>query len=1038
MDKSISVASIIDKLPPSWKDFKHTLKHGKDDLSLVQLGSHLRIEESLRAQDSDKGKGKEVGGPSVNMTEEGKNKHNKQNKCKKQSNEKNSGSSFNKKPKLECWKCGKTGHFKKGCQSVNKKNANAGGSGKGLMQLSILYMGDDHFAHVYGKGSVVLEFSLGKYITLFNVLYVPKLRFGYYNNGMFMLNLNKVPDDSDSVYMSFSSTVVNSSLWLPDPKRKTLGEKGIDCIFVGYAEHSKAYRFYVIKPNEYVSINSIIESRDVIFDENRFSSIPRPKDIMPNSVESQREDHSDDVLSEIPKPRKAIHNPVIHQMDVKIAFLNGDLDEEVYMKQPKGFVMPGKEHKSVRGSVRYRISESRCTRRRWTAHDARGPLCICSGRYAGATLVYPEFMPPEDDVPLAKEQPLPASVSPTTDSPGYITESNPEEYPEKDDENPKEDPSNYPTDRDDDDDDDEEEEESSGDDADEEEEDEDEDKEEEEEHLASADSVDRFLAISTPPSSPPASCLSPLPQIPSQPLPVSLPLPMSPPPLPASPTYQLGYRAAMIRLRAESQSTSHPLPLQLPIVLLHTRASMAMMRGDAPSTYILASRSETPQSGIPPLLPIPLPTSSLPLLLPSTDCRVDVLECSSASTARPIGGFRIVYGFVGTLDAEIRRDPDREIDFVTTARQDTDEIYGRLDDVHDDRLLMSGHLNLLRRDRGSHSRTTRLIKGEVRASRKAWVQSMDASSRPQETDTAHRGTDSAKDIADSDGVANVLAEREATKSINGEDSHDSGMGEGDKLYLLELALMCARMFPEESNKIERYVGGLPDMIHRRSGEKKPYGGSKPLCSKFNYHHDGQCALRCHKCNRVGHLARDCRSTANANTANNQRGTRTGQKPTCFECGAQRYFKKECPKLKNNNRGNQVGNGNAAAKVYAVGHAGINPDSNVITGTFLLSNCYASILFDTGADRSFMSTAFSSLINITPTTLDHYYDVELADERIIRLNTIIRGFTLNFLNHPFNINLIPIELGSFDVIIGMDWLAKYQAVIVCGEKIIRIP
>ncbi|GKC22407.1 hypothetical protein Tco_1024557, partial [Tanacetum coccineum] len=99
MDESIFVSSIIDKLPPSWKDFKHTLKHGKDDLSLVQLSSHLRIEESLRAQDSDKGKGKEVDGPSVNITEEGKNKHNKQNKGKKQSNENNSGSSSNKKPK---------------------------------------------------------------------------------------------------------------------------------------------------------------------------------------------------------------------------------------------------------------------------------------------------------------------------------------------------------------------------------------------------------------------------------------------------------------------------------------------------------------------------------------------------------------------------------------------------------------------------------------------------------------------------------------------------------------------------------------------------------------------------------------------------------------------------------------------------------------------------------------------------------------------------------------------------------------------------
>ncbi|GKF66485.1 putative reverse transcriptase domain-containing protein [Tanacetum coccineum] len=87
-------------------------------------------------------------------------------------------------------------------------------------------------------------------------------------------------------------------------------------------------------------------------------------------------------------------------------------------------------------------------------------------------------------------------------------------------------------------------------------------------------------------------------------------------------------------------------------------------------------------------------------------------------------------------------------------------------------------------------------------------------------------------------------------------------------------------------------------------------------------------------------------------------------------------------------------------------------------------------------RSFVSTTFSSQIDITPSTLDHYYYVELADWRIIGLNAIIRGCTLNFLNHTFNINLIPVELGIFDVIIGIDWMAKYQAV--CTEKIVRIP
>ncbi|GKF59296.1 reverse transcriptase domain-containing protein, partial [Tanacetum coccineum] len=170
---------------------------------------------------------------------------------------------------------------------------------------------------------------------------------------------------------------------------------------------------------------------------------------------------------------------------------------------------------------------------------------------------------------------------------------------------------------------------------------------------------------------------------------------------------------------------------------------------------------------------------------------------------------------------------------------------------------------------------------------------------------------------------------------------------------------------------------------KRSGKKKPYGGSKPLCAKCNYHHDDPCAPKYHKCNKVGYFARDCRSMVNDNNANNQKGTGSGQKPTCYECGVQGHFKRECPKLNNNNnRGNQVGGGNAPAKVYAVEHVGTNPDSNVVTGTFLLNNHYASILFDTGADRSFVSTAFSSQIDITPTAFDHYYDVELADERII--------------------------------------------------------
>ncbi|GKC74619.1 putative reverse transcriptase domain-containing protein [Tanacetum coccineum] len=111
---------------------------------------------------------------------------------------------------------------------------------------------------------------------------------------------------------------------------------------------------------------------------------------------------------------------------------------------------------------------------------------------------------------------------------------------------------------------------------------------------------------------------------------------------------------------------------------------------------------------------------------------------------------------------------------------------------------------------------------------------------------------------------------------------------------------------------------------------------------------------------------------------------------------------------------------------------------LISSRFLLNNHYASMIFDSGADKSFVSTTFSALLDITPDTLDVSYAVELVDERISETNTILRDCTLGLLGHPFNIDLMPVELGSFDVIIGMDWLANHHAVIVCDEKIVRIP
>nr|GEX18140.1 zinc finger, CCHC-type [Tanacetum cinerariifolium] len=340
-----------------------------------------------------------------------------------------------------------TGHFKRDCRSGKKNNANAGGSEKGLMLLrdgltlvpqlmfvkivaglrhmnrwkTDMYFTWRRYKQVYESDKYILSKS-GVFVG-----------FGYYNNGHVhykrMLEMSKydfIPTIDENPELEGCRAVLR----LSDSKMKTLGENGIDCIFVGYAEHSKAYMFYVIEPNDFVSINSIIESRDAIFDDNRFSSIPRLKDNIANSDESQTDDHSNDAPSETPnlvekeavndeigfiienntwvlsnlppgcKPlgckrifkRKmkvdrtidtfkarlviqgfgqkeridyfdtyapiarittirlllalaTIHNLVIHQMDAKTTFLNGDLDEEVYMKQSEGFFMPGNEHK---------------------------------------------------------------------------------------------------------------------------------------------------------------------------------------------------------------------------------------------------------------------------------------------------------------------------------------------------------------------------------------------------------------------------------------------------------------------------------------------------------------------------------------------------------------------------------------------------------------------------------------------------------------------------------------------------------------------
>nr|GEW25473.1 zinc finger, CCHC-type [Tanacetum cinerariifolium] len=394
----------------------------QNELTLVELGSNLRIKESLKMQDSDKPKGNNVAGPSVvNMVEYNNSSRYNDNKGKRKHHD-NTNVDPNKKSKVTCWKCEKPRHLKKNCKGEKVGNK-ANGSGtnssvddrcwfktyESLNDGSILHMGNESTALVHGRGCVDLKFCFEKIVSLFNVLYVPNIRKNLVSSSVLNNCGYKQVIESNKFVLSkhaFMSTykLNDSILWharLGHIHFKRMQDMSKDGLIPAFDMDTKKF-----------SINSITESRDAIFDENRFTSVPRPSLMISNRTEDiggsvvpeevteeqimmrwtpswattlgcwvdlppggkplggkwifKRKLKVDGTIKKF-KARlviqglkqksgidyfdtyapvacistirlvitmESINNLIIHQMDVKTTFLNGDLVEEVYMNQP--------------------------------------------------------------------------------------------------------------------------------------------------------------------------------------------------------------------------------------------------------------------------------------------------------------------------------------------------------------------------------------------------------------------------------------------------------------------------------------------------------------------------------------------------------------------------------------------------------------------------------------------------------------------------------------------------------------------------------
>ncbi|GJY25302.1 putative reverse transcriptase domain-containing protein [Tanacetum coccineum] len=233
-----------------------------------------------------------------------------------------------------------------------------------------------------------------------------------------------------------------------------------------------------------------------------------------------------------------------------------------------------------------------------------------------------------------------------------------------------------------------------------------------------------------------------------------------------------------------------------------------------------------------------------------------------------------------------------------------------------------------------------------------------------------------------------------------------------QLTIIQSAIIRAEILTDEAVSCGTLTQGNEKIKGVEESSKQEGGRNDDKRAK-----GGPCQV-CFNCQKLGHFARNCRMTIKQVLPIN--AVRGDHEPgTCYECGSHEHYRNNCPKF-------------TRAPVDAL------QDPNVVTGTFSLNDHYATVLFDSGADFSFISTDFAPLLNMKPSFINPRYVIEVADGKKVEVDNIIRRCKLELGNSLFTIDLIPLGHGSFDVIVGMDWLSKHKAEIVCHEKVVRIP